>query len=101
MKKPLISILLIAMSENGGHGNVDARQVENAGPSIFVGIEFLHDRSYVGVEAAYDQVGDRAGDWVDDADDDFMDEFLPPALAVDIIAASTEGNSSNELHLGR
>jgi hypothetical protein len=100
MKKPLISIMLIGMSENGGHGNVDASQVENAGPIIFVGIEFLHDRSYAGVEAAYDQVADRAGDWagdwVDDADDDFMDEFLPPALAVDIISASKEGNSSDD-----
>jgi hypothetical protein len=44
MKKQLISILLIAMSENGGHGNVDAGRVENANPSVFIGIDFIPDR---------------------------------------------------------
>jgi hypothetical protein len=100
MKKPLISIMLIGMSENGGHGNVDASQVENAGPSVFIGIEFLRDGNPVGVEAAYhrvgDRAGDRAGDWVDDDDNDFMDEFLPPELAADMIAAATEGNSNDD-----
>jgi hypothetical protein len=100
MKKPLIYILLIAMSENGGHVNLDASQVENAGPSVFVGIDFLRDRNPVGFEAADDWVGnrvvDRAGDWVDDDDDAFMDEFLPPSLAADIIAAAAEGNSSDD-----
>jgi hypothetical protein len=57
MKKPLISILLIAMSENGGHGNVDASEVENEGASVFVGIEFLLDENPVGVEAADHRVG--------------------------------------------
>jgi hypothetical protein len=49
------------MSENGDHGNEDAGQAENAGPSVFVGIESLPDVNHVCVEAAYDGGGGSGG----------------------------------------